>query len=1085
MKARLFFLLLLGITTWGAESDLDSAVRKLLLAEERQEDLAPFLPEAVKSLDSPDINLRLAAMRVLISAGKAYPSAVPGLLKILEKPARNRRERECAGHAAAALTVVCRDEKVFSRLLDSKDKALRKTISSTLLDSNRLTPALRKKLDWPGHGFSSVKVPSQLPDGGFEAGIADWKLKLCEGAQAVVSHDCTVSRTGRGSLKLTKTNGLGFVELRSRKPVVVPANQRFFWRGFYRVESEPGSALMMFRLEDDSGRENKAELYRKGRYNWQGQSYLRNTPPGGWHDRLQYLLPASKERLRYPVIRFYGNPFTVNLDDLSCPAPPWKPVNAYPVPAVPRYSAAEMWKLLAARKKSSAKVGVYPSGALGIDIDGKLLPPVLYYPYTSDFGDYRLFRDAGTRIYNVVISFGKQAGPGSNRVVNLASGPVWISPDKYDFTPALARLKRVLRCDPEANIVLGFDVQWPENGAWNRPEMLWRDEKGRIAYGTRWIMRGFCQPGQLPSGTAPWPSPFADEPLDEVMPLLRKFIRELKKNGMAKAVVGTFICGGHDGQFEIRFRDYGAAGVRTWRRWLKARYGSDATLQQAWRNSAVTLGTAQVPPQNFYIVAPGDSPEFLSPKNEIAAYDYEVFREARIWEIKKRLTGVVKAEFGKPMLGIAWQMHKFFAKDPSAFFRGNELDIIVTQPPYQHRRPGMPTGDMTAFESMKIHRKIWITELDLRSHLRSEYKNEIAMSKIGIPQNVEEWRSTFRHLVAEQIASGGGGWWLFDISQNGFSHPDLMNEIQRASEVFEEVNKCAESQLENKTVVVLKRDAICAQRLFNGKVSFWFLIYQGYALFQSGIPFDIIYLDDLMNSPRAKKYRLYCFLNAFDISDAEKRFIDSLKVDGRTLLFHYAAGYVNREQGIYDLAGVSKLVGMNVVTEPQVRIPRVYSSMPGLLPIQGAGDIFRAMFEMSVTAKSPFEVQRFTIDDPAVKVFGRYVEDDAAALGIREFPDWRSVYVASAAGLSPEFFHFVAGKSGVYQVCAPNLAVAILNRRFLSVYALKNGPARFLLPERCRVTDAFSKTVIAPSTKELTLQLKAGETRWFLLSEPK
>lgn len=1089
MKA--WFLVLL-LPFWAAAQGVDRTkeieeIKRFLVYEEQNDDLRPILPDCIKALKSNDRLLQIAAMRMFISAGIEYPEAIPQVLKMLEKYPLNRKEEDLTGYAIATLLTICRDENIFLKLFETTDKSRLMTLSSAFLDSDKLTPAIRAKLQWPEPEFGSP-VKSYLQNGDFENGLDNWDFKLKEGAQGVIAIDNKIKRSGNASLKITKSNGIGYIELRSKTPIEIPAGKTWYWRGFYHASDAPDTSLLLFWLEDENGKINECKIPVRG-ISWikQGQSFLLNAPDGEWNKRLFGVKGEAQAEKFYPIIRIYGNPLTVWIDDLTFPSPEWKYYRTARIPEPPRHTMAEAQEILEKRNDSTAKIACYPSGATGIEINGKLYPPIIYFPYMPDFADFKAFEESSISIHNTSFFLDSTSGPHSEDPMKLASGSAWptAANNKYNFAPLIMKLKKLLRQNPYGYIILGIYVQWPLDYFEKNPGMEWLDENGNPGWGNTLHLSGFRKEKASPNEFK-WPSPYINKPFEDAANVITAFVEEIRKNGLDKMIIGGFVLGGHDGQFEIRYRDYSQYGVTAWRKWLGEKYKTDSTLQKAWNSPTVKLDTVKVPSQKEVNTRTQENQIFLDPAKEMADYDYETFREERIWWVKECLVGAIKKAFNKPMLGVAWQMDKFFSKDPSFFFKSNVLDIIVTQPPYQHRRPGMLTGDMTAFESMKKHNKLWITELDLRTWVRETYGNEISSMKIGTPMNLSEFKGTLRKLTAEQIVFGGGGWWLFDIDNNHFANPEIMKEIKRGVEVFKEVNS-QNCQLKMDVAIVMKRDAICSQRFcyqgYRAPVS-WLLLYQGFSYYQAGVPFDTWYLDDLFNSPKADKYKLYIFPNAFDLSDFEKKFIEKkLKRAGKTLVFHYAPGYVCRENNKLDIEDIKKLTGMNVRFDAMPRNYQVGAVNKQLLPLQGIGDIFRAHYTQTA-AKSHLEIQRFTIDDPKVTAFGKYLDDDTTAIGMRKYPEWTSVYIAAPASMSAEFFNLIAKEAGAYRICEANIGQVVANKCFLSVYSMKNITAPFKLPQESYVVDAFSGEMMnASKTDTIELKLNAGETRWFLLKQ--
>ena len=1073
--AALFCLVLGAFLLSGAETPART-VKRLITCQEQQEDLTPLLPECVKLLDSPDYDVRFAALRTLVFAGVPCPEAVPGLLKIVRKPVpeKNRRMDALTGYALSALVTICEDEKVFSKLLDSPDPKLVKSLSMALLDSPRLTPALRKKLRWPGSAYAPAP-PCRLIDPSFEKDdLSAWELRTCEGAEGSISLDNTVARSGKNSLRIEKSNAAGFLELRYRGLFDIPAGEEFFWRGYYQAQVTPGSSLLVFGFEDEKGKflTQSGSLARSAR---QSQSFAVNTPPGKWDQRIGLVARLKKPARLRPVIRFFGDPGVVHIDDLAFPGAAWIQRRAYAIPEICRLSPQEARKRLNERSNATGKIGFYPSGAVGLEIDGKLLPPVIYFSSIfPELGDYALFSKIGVKVCNVTLHLNDVAGPHTKgSITEISSGPVWPSAgnENYNFAPLVSRLKRLLRQESDLYIILGLNITWPQDYFKYNPDCLWADEKGRKAWGTSLHLRGFFEKAPAPD-CIPWPSPYADKPFEDAAKVMAALIRELKKEGLHKPVVGCFVAGGHDGQFEIRYRDYSPAGTEAWRKWLKERYGNDDALRRAWKRKGVSLASAAVPPEHFGKYKSGASPIFFAPGREAPDIDYETFRQERIWRVKEIMLAAVKKELGKTVLGVAWQMEKFLVKDPSRFLASDVFDIIVTQPVYQQRRAGMPFGNLAPMDSFRRAGKLWISELDIRSFLRSVYADELKQLKVGIPFDMEQFRQTVRKLTAEQIASGGGGWWYLDMFGGCHAHPEMLDEIRRGVELYDRIHRRKDARNRAEAAVVISRSAILNQRQW--AVSFP-MMYQIFALHQSGVPLDVRFAEDLFSSPDGDKYKIYFFANQFELSEKERDFIDTrLKRGNRTLIFNYASGVVDKTRGILDLKCTEKLTGFKLRTKRELASPAVG-------PRQAPGNLYRAYLDQS-DSSSIGRIQRIVIADREAVILSSFLDDGTPAVGQKDFPGWRSVFAGSPNAVTAEVFHRLAKEAGVSPVMAPDAGIVMLSRRFLAVTALKNGKTAVRLPFPARVTDAFDGKVLSDGGRDFTLELRSGDVHFLLLA---
>lgn len=1064
-------------------ADEASLVRRFLLAEEQATGEETDLSPALAALESPSHRVQLAALRMIMATGHENAAAVEPLRRLLRRPPASTPERDVQGHAIAALVTVCRDETVFVELLAAADPAFRKTISSALFDSGRLTPQLASRLEWPEPDYAPPASPSVLVNGGFEDGLAGWELLRHDGAEGGMDSNAGNARSGQAALRLRKTNGRGWLELRAREPLTIPAGQMWTWRGFYHADDAPASALLLFRLEDEQGVVSAHDHVPRGGWGWQSQSFLLNAPPRHWQKRLLILRPGETERRLRPVVRIFGNPLTVLLDDLTFPSPDWRFPVSMPIPEPPRQTWTEVAAQYQGLTSSTARLVKTRAGLTAIDVDGEILPPALHFPYQSRLGDFLLFQQNGVRIHNILLHVDDLGGPMASNWRNCSSATAWPSAGQPpDYEAMLGTFRQALRRAPDAYVVLGFSLHWPADYVQLNPETRWCDEQGLLAKGNTLYMSGFAAQDNLRPGETLWPSPYLDKPFADAAAVISGFVAELKKHGLDKRVIGAFVCGGHDGQFEVRQRDHSPGGTEAWRQWLQQRYRSDDRLRQAWNNPLATLATADVPRQKYHLHAEQDSPTFYSPATEAADRDYECYREERIWQIKNKLVGAVKKAFGKPMLGITWQMGDFIAKDSRAFWEQTDaLDIVVTQSSYQHRRPGMPHGFSVPLASFRERGKMWVTELDLRSWLRETYDNELGSMKIGTPLSLAEFQSAHRKLLAPQLATGGAGWWYYDISHNAFSHPEIQREIRQTTALFTELSRL-ENGFQPEVAVVTDAATVVDQRIaihrFRCPVT-WLTQYQHYALGHSGVPYDMWLLDDLRQSPRAESYKVYVLLNSFAVTDDQRAYLERLKAGGRTLVFNYAPGYLNHDARKYDVDRLAAVTGMTVETSFRARAFRA-EAVPGLglLPLQGFGDVFRGQHALELDR--PFlQVQRFAIADQAAQRLAHYVEDGALAIGRKDFGNWTSVYVAPPAGLSPELLHDICRRAGTYVACEPNWAQIAVSDHFLSVYALRNGACRITLPKTARsVRDVFTGEH-SGGGDILDLNLSAGQTRWF------
>ena len=121
----------------------------------------------------------------------------------------------------------------------------------------------------------------------------------------------------------------------------------------------------------------------------------------------------------------------------------------------------------------------------------------------------------------------------------------------------------------------------------------------------------------------------------------------------------------------------------------------------------------------------------------------------------------------------------------------------------------------------------------------------------------------------------------------------------------------------------------------------------------------------------------------------------------------------------------------------------------------------------------------------------RFADNGEPAVAERAFgrgkTAWKSVMVGSAAGLTPQYFNALVRDAGGYAPAPYGLQVD-MNGSFLSIHAIIPGRYDFCLPRRsvgeggprpCRVTNLKTWRAAYAPGGILTMDLTAGETRWY------
>lgn len=1033
-----------------------------------------------------DRDIRNRACEKISQLNENAAPAIDRLVSILE----NDSYEPVRVHAAEALGRIGKAAYPAVReLLLGGSGRTQLTLATALRGLPNGVPAeLKEAVEWANPPVARFNT-SQLPDGSFEASegkeLVGWEIQFVNGARGSYEVDPNVSRHGIHSLKITKTNGKGYILLKSKMPVYIPGNSKpldvssknaagvYNYRFYFRSIDASPNTLLLPRFIDEKGNLFGDDNGINRGHGIVSQSYLRNTPAHSWSRRIIMYKPRPNPAELRPAIVLYGNPATVWIDDIQFPAEQFKVHESGPTHPAPRYTLAEALKIVEKRSPVSAKVVKEKNGKVSFYVNGEKCAPVLHQVTGTRSGDYDFFhRLGGVKLQVAYVRLG-----GNSRYAPFL--PSW-NGDPKNYKPYLDELDEAIRRCPEGNFILGFGVTFPIDFVDKNPEEAWLNEKGERAYGTAGHMRGFAK--TLPEGFYWWPSQYSEKAWHATGEFMRNVLRDLKKKPYAKLFAGAFISGMHDGQFQISYPDYSAPAVKAWREFLRRQYKTDAALAQAWNDPNAKIATAAVPPA---IPAGIKNEILLHPEKYRRFADYREFREARIWKNSEYFARIFKEEFGQDKITLTWCMGGGWQKNFDTMLNSC-YDAIVPQPSYERRIGGRSGGVNMAAETYLRHGKLVIAELDTRNWMRCIY-NEVNDMWIGVPRTHIEFRNQLMKDAGAQIAHYHG-YWHFDIGSNEFRHPKAQEIIRKLRETADTVFKKA--SLDNFTpgaaFIFHQRSVFQDVKSGSnaGSIASALINTMLYHLRTSGVPMAYYFLEDMMKTDAYKKHKVFIIANANMLNAAERSFIEQkLKTNGNTIIWIHTPGILNETR--FAPENVGKLIGMDVKYDP---IPRNYevtavrSNDPLAKNLQlnlGVADVNYRVKTLSNSKISKYFSPMFRITDKNAVALGKF-NDGSTALAVKRHPEYTSVFCAAPGGLDPELLSNIAEQANIYKVTRPGLLIEV-NDFFMSIHGMSNGKFELALPRKVKIVrDAYSGKIIAENTDRITLNIRAWESRWLI-----
>ena len=576
--------------------------------------------------------------------------------------------------------------------------------------------------------------------------------------------------------------------------------------------------------------------------------------------------------------------------------------------------------------------------------------------------------------------------------------------------------------------------------------------------------------------------------------MLKNMIRHINNSPYSDKVIGYFVREGEEGQWmhywggsdldkDNILSDYSQPMKTYFRAWLKNKYINVEALRKAWHDNKVTFDTLKIPSKKERL-APQNG-VFRDPAKNRRAIDYaealsDVICDGIIYYAK-----IVKEETHNKALMLAFFGHII---DLGGFFLGEQVgylkqrrvincpDVDYLAGPISYAKAFRDIGGVASFDypapaCLRLQNKIWLNEDDVRTHL---------VKPAGYAYSVRTPKQTNEVLArefAKALCAGAGLYWLnlsagkrywFDDKQTSLTIGKLNKIAQKA--VKDNLSSVSEIAviMSDKSLLYMrsrkpksKKDGIVQQSI----------IYQREQIARLGAPFDEYLLDDFLD-PTMPDYKLYIFLNAFYMTDKERKAIVSkLKKENSSAIWFYAPGYIT-EKGL-SLAAMSKLTGIKFDKsskrdDSKIKLVSSNSLLSGYRKTIGmpSGNTLKPLF--------------FTTDN-SVEVIGRLKSNNKAAFVVGKNSGFTSYY-CSAPVIPAELLRGIAKKSGVHIYTRQNDAIYAC-KDYLAIHTSKKAGSReIILPKPCVMVQLYPEYKKYSKKRKFSFKSKSPQTRIFKIN---
>lgn len=755
--------------------------------------------------------------------------------------------------------------------------------------------------------------------------------------------------------------------------------------------------------------------------------------------------------------------------------------------------AALLLLLLPAPLRAELTSEVRPlHGVPALYINGQLHSQIFAAPYRAGAGniaDFQDFTAAGIDSFNIYLRF------------------PWTADETYDFAPVDAKLDALLAANPNARFiprVLLTPGRWFSE---KYPDEISRRDDGSPA-------------GMFPSQNAGNNPSFSS---DIYRRLSRKamdaFIKHVEQK-YGDHIIGYQVGNGFGGEWlpfnsfwEIRpggtppdkfgVEDYSPAALKHFRQWLTAQYKTDAALQAAWRDPAITLATATIPNEIarytttkgifFDPAGPGGMrcPDWFTFYNESVA---DVLLENAAWV--KTLTNrkkIVGAFYGYlwcnfPNLSAVHSGQLAFTK----VLRSPDVDFIASCYTYDHKQIGGPNNSQSLPHAVALHGKLYFNEVDTETHLRQRQWRW--GDSLNNPKNFEETRALLLRDYAYTLTNGNGMWWT-DLHGGTFHDPQIIALLKQLKDIDDKHRPTRPGS--NADIAVILDEASFTytgdgEPLWNALLTAqkqWHFAF-------IGAPWDCHLLTDIDN-PNLRDYKFYIFLNTFKVTPAQRTAIHAkLKKNNATALWVYAPGYIGENALSTD--HMTALTGFRFaqdMTPGELRI-NITTPLKAYRDLENTpygtdvnvAEIIRT-YDHQVYLKDPRDpslrrdlpgfriAPRFVVDDPAVtpiSILGQSADSRKPALTVKDMDGWRSIYSAAPLMPAPLLRElFLTARGHIYSHGNDNVYA---NENFLAIYSPGGGQRTISLPAKSTLLNLLTGQTLATAATEFPYTFKENET---------
>jgi hypothetical protein len=510
----------------------------------------------------------------------------------------------------------------------------------------------------------------------------------------------------------------------------------------------------------------------------------------------------------------------------------------------------------------------------------------------------------------------------------------------------------------------------------------------------------------------------------------------------------------YDRMWEGRAASFEAPARTGFRRYLTAKYGTDAALQHAWGVPTATLATADVPSLEQRQHCAGNA--FRDPTTERLAIDFDEFLNVDMADAVALLCRAVK-QAAPRKLSVAFYGYPFEVVAPTGLqasghlalhrlLQSPDVDVLCSPVSYLDRGAGGGGYFMAPVDSVHLHGKLWLVEDDTRTHLAPPDAG------YGRLDDARQTRGVLARNFGHIATRGTAVWWMDLPGQGWFAGAEMWEYLSGLQRAYTAALTEATPYRPEIAVFVDEQSPLYGAP--NPQVLFPLLYKFRTQWYRIGAPAGVYLLDDLL-AGTVPPARFYVILNAFRLSAAQTQTLQQRTGrKGCVTLWMYAPGLCRGDQLSPEY--IRDVTGIGVRQIP----PQVGSIT----------DAAGTTFANAYAALTP----SFAVDDPDAEVLARYAEGGEVAVAAKRVGDSLSVY-SGVLQVPASLLRDLARRAGVH-IYSDQDDVVMAGNGWLALHANAAGTRTLRLPTAATYRDVVSGATLGPAAT-LSFDLQQGDTK--------